>query len=265
MSLWYLPLLIVGTTVLLSIPVGLLPGLDHRRPLRRAALAALVRTRAGHRAAGLETVCRRDAALQHRHVSVRVRRAGVQPYHPAVLNPDGPRHARPDDDLQHGQLVLHQHQPAALRRRAAPVVFQPDCRSSSGTCSSRPASASAPWRPSSAGCAATPHMGNYYLDMWRIVVYVFLPASLIMGVLLMAAGVPMTLEPSAEATTLEAGAMGTDEAAAATAGHRPRTGGGRHADQAPGHQRRRLLRRQLGAPVREPQRLDQLSSNASTS
>ena len=36
------------------------------------------------------------------------------------------------------------------------------------------------------------HMGNYYLDMWRVVVYVFLPASLLCGVLLLAAGVPMT-------------------------------------------------------------------------
>ena len=27
-------------------------------------------------------------------------------------------------------------------------------------------------------------MGNFYVDMWRVVVYVFLPASLLMGVLL---------------------------------------------------------------------------------
>ena len=31
-------------------------------------------------------------------------------------------------------------------------------------------------------------MGNFYLDMWRVVVYVFLPLSLLMGVLLIAAG-----------------------------------------------------------------------------
>ncbi len=59
------------------------------------------------------------------------------------------------------------------------------------------------------GLRGDAHMGNYYLDMWRVVVYVFLPFALVTGVLLMAAGVPMTLEPSAEAVTVEAGAMGT--------------------------------------------------------
>jgi K+-transporting ATPase ATPase A chain len=56
-----------------------------------------------------------------------------------------------------------------------------------------------------------PHMGNYYLDMWRVVAYMFLPAALIMGVLLMADGVPMTLEGSASIATVEPGAMGVDE------------------------------------------------------
>src|SRR5262245_40225918 len=60
------------------------------------------------------------------------------------------------------------------------------------------------------GLRGDPHMGNYYLDMWRVVVYIFLPFSLVAGVLLMGAGVPMTLEDSAPATTLEAGAMGTE-------------------------------------------------------
>jgi len=47
------------------------------------------------------------------------------------------------------------------------------------------------------------HMGNYYLDMWRVVVYMFLPASLIMGVVLMADGQPMTFDSYAKVTTLE--------------------------------------------------------------
>ena len=39
----------------------------------------------------------------------------------------------------------------------------------------------------------------------------FVPASLIMGVLLLADGVPMTLDGSAQVATVEPGAMGTDE------------------------------------------------------
>jgi K+-transporting ATPase ATPase A chain len=55
------------------------------------------------------------------------------------------------------------------------------------------------------------HMGNFYVDMWRAVVYVFLPFSLFMGVLLMAAGVPMTLDGKAEAVTVETASLGTGE------------------------------------------------------
>ncbi|QEL13403.1 potassium-transporting ATPase subunit KdpA [Limnoglobus roseus] len=55
------------------------------------------------------------------------------------------------------------------------------------------------------GLRGDPHMGNYYVDMWRVVVYVFVPFSVITGILLIAAGMPMTLEPSAEVQTLQPG------------------------------------------------------------
>src|SRR5262249_36441052 len=45
----------------------------------------------------------------------------------------------------------------------------------------------------------------FYVDMWRIIVYVFLPASLVVGVLLMLGGVPMTLGGTVQATTVEGG------------------------------------------------------------
>jgi potassium-transporting ATPase potassium-binding subunit len=58
------------------------------------------------------------------------------------------------------------------------------------------------------GLRGDAHMGNFYVDMWRVVVYAFLPTSLLMAVLLMADGVPMTLEGAAKVNTLEVGAMG---------------------------------------------------------
>jgi len=61
------------------------------------------------------------------------------------------------------------------------------------------------------GLRGDAHMGNYYLDMWRIVIYVFLPASLLMGVVLLADGQPMTLEGIAKVATLEPGSMGTGD------------------------------------------------------
>ena len=61
------------------------------------------------------------------------------------------------------------------------------------------------------GLRGDANMGNYYLDMWRVIMYTFLPASLLMGVVLMARGQPMTLEPMAQVATLEPGAMGTGD------------------------------------------------------
>jgi K+-transporting ATPase ATPase A chain len=43
------------------------------------------------------------------------------------------------------------------------------------------------------GLRGDAHMGNFYLDLWRGVVYVMLPLGLVVGLLLVAGGVPMTL------------------------------------------------------------------------
>ncbi|MCC7423240.1 MAG: potassium-transporting ATPase subunit A [Planctomycetaceae bacterium] len=59
------------------------------------------------------------------------------------------------------------------------------------------------------------HMGNFYVDMWRSIAYILMPLSVIVALLLMAGGIPMTFEGSVKATTVEAGAMGTDDAGAA--------------------------------------------------
>src|SRR5581483_4528489 len=47
-------------------------------------------------------------------------------------------------------------------------------------------------------------MGNFYLDMWRGVVYLFVPLATILAVFLIAGGSPMTLEGNAKLATLEA-------------------------------------------------------------
>lgn len=43
------------------------------------------------------------------------------------------------------------------------------------------------------GLRGDSHMGNFYLDLWRGVVYVMLPLCLVVGLMLVAGGVPMTL------------------------------------------------------------------------
>ena len=60
------------------------------------------------------------------------------------------------------------------------------------------------------GLRGDKHMGDFYVHLWRGTVYVYLPLCLIVGVLLISSGVPMTLDGNAAATTLDPGAMGAD-------------------------------------------------------
>jgi K+-transporting ATPase ATPase A chain len=53
------------------------------------------------------------------------------------------------------------------------------------------------------GLRGDAHLGNFYLDLWRGVVYVLLPASLVLGLVFLAAGVPMTFDGAAVVTPLE--------------------------------------------------------------
>jgi K+-transporting ATPase ATPase A chain len=47
------------------------------------------------------------------------------------------------------------------------------------------------------GLRGDEHLGNFYVDLWRAVAYVLVPASFVAGLLFLAAGVPMTFEGSA--------------------------------------------------------------------
>jgi len=54
-------------------------------------------------------------------------------------------------------------------------------------------------------------VGNYFVDMWRVVVYLFVPAALAFGLIFMSQGSPMTLKSSFQVATLEPAAMGTTD------------------------------------------------------
>jgi len=53
------------------------------------------------------------------------------------------------------------------------------------------------------GLRGDKHLGDFYLDLMRGLVAVLLPAALVISVLLVAAGVPMTFQGAAQGTTLE--------------------------------------------------------------
>lgn len=61
------------------------------------------------------------------------------------------------------------------------------------------------------GLRGDKHMGNFFVDMWRSVVYVFLPLSFLLATFLIMNGTPMTFEGNAKVATVEAGAMGAEE------------------------------------------------------
>ena len=95
-------------------------------------------------------------------------------------------------------------------------------------------------------------LGNFWVDLTRCVLYILLPISIVVGLVFIA------LRHAAEPERLYRG----DHARRRQAGHRPGPGGFAGSHQDAGHQRRRLLQRQLGASVRESQRADQPDPDA---
>jgi potassium-transporting ATPase potassium-binding subunit len=55
------------------------------------------------------------------------------------------------------------------------------------------------------------HLGNFFVDMWRVVVYMFLPISLLLGIVFVQQGSPITYKCAEQVSTLEPGAMGTTD------------------------------------------------------
>jgi K+-transporting ATPase ATPase A chain len=53
------------------------------------------------------------------------------------------------------------------------------------------------------GLRGDTRLGNFYLDLWRVVVYVMLPFCVLTALPLMALGIPMTFDPAAKVDTLE--------------------------------------------------------------
>jgi len=54
------------------------------------------------------------------------------------------------------------------------------------------------------------HVGNFFVDMWRVVMYMFLPCAFILSLVFLQQGSPMTYKSAYQVNTLESTAMGTD-------------------------------------------------------
>ena len=51
--------------------------------------------------------------------------------------------------------------------------------------------------------------GNYFVDMWRVAIYIFLPVAFLLSIIFLQQGTPMTFKAAYQVSTLEAGAVGT--------------------------------------------------------
>jgi K+-transporting ATPase ATPase A chain len=56
-----------------------------------------------------------------------------------------------------------------------------------------------------------PSVGNYFVDMWRVVIYIFLPVAFVLSIVFLQQGTPMTFKCDYQVSTLEPGAMGTGD------------------------------------------------------
>jgi K+-transporting ATPase ATPase A chain len=206
--MWFLPALIVITSVALSVPVGLYLAWIMDGRYRAPRVLRWIEQRLS---TGPQNWKQYAIALMLFNTVMFVFGfivLALQPYLP--FNPDGMKMLGPttifntvtsfltNTNLQHYSGEQH----LSYFSQLVFVVWNMFVSASVGFCA-----LSAIIR----GLRGDQHMGNFYVDMWRAVAYVFIPSSLLMGVLLLPAGVPMTLDGKAEATTVEAGAMGTGE------------------------------------------------------
>jgi K+-transporting ATPase ATPase A chain len=209
MSVWFLPLLIVGTTVALSIPVGfylawIMDG-HYRTPRWLGWIEGCLNT-------GQQNWKQYALSLLLFNTLMFIFGFVVLATQPAApLNPDGKGMLAPttifntvssfltNTNLQHYSGEVH----LSYWSQIVFIVWNMFVSAAVGFCSLAAVTR---------GLRGDEHMGNFYLDMWRVVAYVFVPASLLGGILLIAGGTPMTFEKAAEAITLEPEAMGrTDD------------------------------------------------------
>jgi potassium-transporting ATPase potassium-binding subunit len=54
-------------------------------------------------------------------------------------------------------------------------------------------------------------VGNFFVDMWRVVAYMFVPVSFVLALFFLQQGTPMTYQSSYQVSTLERAAMGTTD------------------------------------------------------
>ncbi len=198
--MWILPALIVGLAILFAIPLGryLAWVLDRVGP--RNAFERLIDT-------GPQTwkqYCFAMLASNGLMFLFGYAVLATQPWHPTFLNPDEKGMLSPttifntacsfltNTNLQHYSGEVHLTYGSQLFAILYKQMMTPAVGLAALLAVIR-------------GLRGDRDLGNYNLDLWRGVVYVAVPLSLVVGAVLIACGTPMTLQGNVTVTTLEGG------------------------------------------------------------
>ena len=196
--MWLIPTLIVGIAVLLAVPLGLFMARVLDRPSPANAVERLIDTGGQTWKQYCLSLLLFNAAL----FVVGFALLALQPWLP--LNPDHKKMLSPsmifnttasfvtNTNLQHYSGEVHLSYFSQLFFICWNQFVTPGVGVAAILAMIR-------------GLRGDSHVGNFYLDLWRSVVYVFLPLCLVTAVLLVAGGVPMTMFGAEKVTTLEGG------------------------------------------------------------
>ena len=176
---------------------------------------------------------------------------GIQPW-----NPDGFDSGAVGRVVQHRVLVRHEHELAVLRRRDRRSRTSPDGRPRGPELrlGRRRHRRGDRRHPRHRAARSGTSLGNFWVDLTRALLYVLLPISL----------VDRRSSSSPRATIQTLGSLRQTSQTLTGGTRRCSLGPGRlpGGDQGARDQRRRLLQRQLGDAVREPDRPDELRRDA---
>lgn len=196
--MWILPLLIVGMAVGLSIPLGKFMAKVLDRPETEGVLEKVLNTGAQD----WKTYCFSMLGFNFLVFVIGFAILAGQPYLP--LNPDGKGMLAPSTIFNTACSFLTntnlQHYSGEVHLSYFSQLFF-ICWKQFIT----PAIGLAALLAVIRGLRGDPHLGNFYVDLWRSVLWVLLPLSVVLAILTMANGVPMTLDGNQEVTTLEGG------------------------------------------------------------
>jgi potassium-transporting ATPase potassium-binding subunit len=202
----FLPVLIIGLTIALSIPLGRYMAAMFDREGPRNRVERWLDT-------GPQSWKQYVYSMLSSNILIFLVGFAVlatQPWHPAFLNPDNKGMLSPSTIFNTAASFLTntnlQHYSGEVHLTYGSQLF--------GIMLNQfitPAVGLAALLAVIRGLRGDKNLGNYNLDLWRGLVYVAVPLSVIVGVFLIAGGMPMTFEGNVEVPTLQAGAMGTND------------------------------------------------------